>query len=118
MWGNTYKTHIHGLQIIQKRIIRSIYRLPYNCHTHANFAKAKILRIEELIYLNTVKHMHKTFLKTLPQNIQQFYSINPRHPTRFLMKFSRTNIITHIISNVGIKIWNTLDSDLKAIKNH
>lgn len=117
-WGNTFKTVLERLFILQKRIIRLIYKLPNKTHTHAFFAKSKILKLHDIIYLNTCKHMHKAFQNALPENIQRNYVINPMHKNHFLTKYSRTCLRANDISITGIKIWNRLDQTIKSISNH
>ena len=47
-WGNTYKTYMHKLHLMQKRILRIITNSEFHAHTALLFAKHNIMSIHEL----------------------------------------------------------------------
>ena len=49
IWGNTYKTRIQPLSIIQKRAMRICNHLEYRAHSKPAFFKLKTLTIADLV---------------------------------------------------------------------
>ncbi len=46
IWGHTNKTFLSPLEIMQKRIVRSIFNLQHRSHTTEYFYKANILKLQ------------------------------------------------------------------------
>ena len=71
IWGNTYKSRIRDLILLQKRAVRIIDNAGYRDHTTSIFRKYKLLKLEDIIHLQTCILMYKADKGTLPGNIQQ-----------------------------------------------
>lgn len=108
---------MNRLEILQKRVIRIIFNLPFREHTNHYFVSGNFLKVKDLIFLNSCKIMHKAFHGKLPHNIQKLYVINARHPLKFIINYTRTCQMSHNIINSGVKLWNNLDNNLKLIPN-
>jgi hypothetical protein len=117
-WGNTYKTNIQPLFILQKRAIRIICKKEYRAHTAKLFRKMGILKLEDLILWKTAILMWKANNNKLPQNILckivTLHTIpyNTRNVSKFKLQYVRTKQKQMCISTQGIKIWNSLDKTI------
>ena len=124
LWGNTYMTNLQGIVIIQKKIMRIVHGASYTAHTNMLFYKAKNLKFSDLVETNMAVIMHKAYYKKLPQNVQNFFSLNLKKEeervTRQLNKFKlpkiRTTLKGMCISTRGVNFWNSLDP--KIIENN
>ena len=70
LWGNTYKTSLHHIVILQKKIMRIVHGAKFREHTNMLFYKAKSLKFNDLVELNMAKIMHKAYYSTLPENMK------------------------------------------------
>ena len=59
IWGNTYKTRIQPLYIIQKRAMRICNHLEYRSHSKLAFFKLKSLTIADLVKFKSMVLMYK-----------------------------------------------------------
>ena len=61
IWGNTYKTRIQLLYIIQKRAIRICNHLEYRSHSKPAFFNLKTLTIADLVQFKAMVLMYKMY---------------------------------------------------------
>lgn len=114
IWGHTNKTFLSPLEIMQKRIIRSIFNLQHRSHTTEYFYKANILKLHDQIFHNTCKYLYKIFHRNVPENIHHLFEINKRKKVNFTVKYSRTQRRAQSIVITGPSIWNRLDINIKS----
>jgi hypothetical protein len=128
VWGNTYKTNLNSLVLLQKKAIRIISGAAYLDHTNNIFLNFKLLKFMDLVELNTLLVMHKAYNNLLPLNLQKCFSVDnvatfsTRRKNKFKINYVRTNMKAMCISIRGVKMWNALDfklsscSDIKLFK--
>ena len=73
IWGNTYKSRLSELIKLQKKALRIVYNKPLYAPTNSLFQKARCLKLEDLIKLNTNVIMYKAFNNLLPQICSVFF---------------------------------------------
>ena len=61
LWGNTYKSRIYPLYIMQKRAIRICGNSDYRAHTRPIFYHFKTLCLPDLVSFNSMVFMYKVF---------------------------------------------------------
>ena len=65
--------------------------------------------------------MYRAYSFSLPDNIQKCFSLDVTYQTRcekrFKNSFVRTNLKAMCLSIKGIKLWNSLDNNLKSCSN-
>ena len=59
IWGNTYKTRIRPLHIIQKRAVRICLKADYRSHTRPMFYQLKTLAVHDMVDFNSMVFMYK-----------------------------------------------------------
>ena len=57
-WGNTYPTSLQPLTTLQKKAVRIITFSDFNSHSSPLFRKLGLLKLKDLIYLDSVLFMH------------------------------------------------------------
>ena len=123
IWGNTYKSRIHPLHIIQKRAIRICQKADYRSHSRPLFYLLK--RLHDMVNFKSMVFMYKVYNKLLPANIMSYFQkINACHNhnvrmknCNFKIKFSRTTKKSECISVKGPKMWNDMPADIKLCKS-
>jgi len=61
VWGNAPKTHLNSIHIMQKRLLRIIYKKHSRFHSVSLFKIAKVLPIHQLYLLRILLIAHDTF---------------------------------------------------------
>ena len=59
IWGNTYKSSLQPLCILQKRAIRIIHNVTYHEHTNQLFIQSKTLKFPDLVEFKTAQTIFK-----------------------------------------------------------
>jgi len=122
-WGSTYQTSLEPLKILQKKALRIITFSNYCSHSTPLFHDLGMLKLDDLIFLNTALFMHDYHSNALPSAFINFFTcIKEVHQynTRLASKHSyyipkvRTNYGIFNIRYAGSKIWNSVQNDFKS----
>ena len=125
-WGNTYETNLNKLFLKQKRVIRIINKTTFTAHTNILFKQLKVLKLKDLIQMKTALFMYKVSKKSLPSNLlamfdikqpNEFYNLRSKSKEMFELKYVRTEQKQMSLSIHGVKIWNSIDEDIKTCKS-
>ena len=73
IWGNTYKSRIHPLYIMQKRAIRICGNSDYGAHTSPIFDQLKTLCLPDMVNFKNMVFMYKVFNNSLPNNLLVYF---------------------------------------------
>ena len=121
IWGNTYKSYLNKLLLLQKRAIRIITKSDFRHPSQPLFAKLQVLPIHELIRLNTVLYMFRLQNKLLPKmpninlvnnsNIHRYFT---RQRDNIKLPICRTTMATNSFLYRATHEWNNLDNALKS----
>lgn len=119
VWGNTHKTNINPIFLLQKKAIRIVNQKDYREPTNPLFINLHILKLEDLVDLNTLTVMYKVNNNLLPRSIQELFEprdnhYNLRGSCMYKNKKTRTNIKSRCLSVKGVTLWNNLDTELKT----
>ena len=123
VWGNSFKSHLAKIEIIQKRAVRIICGARHLEHTSKLFGDLKLLKFTDIIKHRTLLFMYKAYNNLLPVNLQKMFTVvgNAYHDTRqvknFKCRFARTQLKAMVISVKGVKLWNSLDKGLCECHN-
>ena len=119
IWGNTYKTNLNCIVVLQKKIIRIISKKKLNEHTTELFHDLKLLKFTDVVELKTAVTMYLAHNNSLPSKIQQlfvFVNNDQRHyETRQVKIFKditpRTTKKEMCLSVRGINLWNKMNAE-------
>ena len=125
IWGNTHKTHLNQLEVLHKRIIRTICNSNRNDHTSPLFYSLRLLKLIDIYKYFISVHMYISF------NQNQYrvsHSVNTRNRQLAAPTFHRLEGSQHAVSFSGPTVWNTLPLEIrnsvslnsfkKALKNY
>ena len=119
IWGNTYKTNINCVYVLQKKVLRIVCNVDYQYHSNVLFKELRMLKLFDIIELKTAMIMYKANKKMLPLNIQRLFSVdevtyyNTRQLKNMKQVYIRTTLKSKCISICGVKLWNSLKMDLR-----
>ena len=121
-WGNTYKTAIHPLSILQKRALRVINNTGYRDHTNILFYNSHILKFPDLIKFKTAQVMYRAKNKLLPTNIQNRFPdkeihYDLRNPSDFEQPLARLTLKSMSVASCGMSLWSGLAEDIRKSLN-
>ena len=116
--GNTFKSTLQPLSILQKRAIRIIHNTGYRENTNPLFSKSKILKLTDLVSFQTAQIMYRATNNILPVNIQACFfpreeGYNLRGELNLKHLYARSTLKTFCISICGVKLWNRLAEELR-----
>ena len=70
IWGNTYKSQLHTLMLLQKKAIRNIAKASYLDYSQPLFVQNKCLKCLDIVKLKTLIIIYKAKNSMLPINLQ------------------------------------------------
>ena len=76
LWSTSDKNSINGLFKLQKKAIRIIHNLSYNCHTESYFKLSKILPLPRLIEFHKLQFMQNYSQGFLPISFNSVWTTN------------------------------------------
>ena len=125
IWGASCLAHLDQLIKCQKRLVRIATSSSYNANTAPLFKKHRILKIEDINYLETIKIAHDYYYNNLPDNFSMPHPKNNNkhnYETRQRNDFSidrKNNNISEKTSVLhrGMSYWNKLPSEIKMIRS-
>ena len=101
IWGNTFSSLIDYINRLQKRILKLITSSSYNVFLREN----KILNVDHIVKLSSIKVAHRAYYHILPSNIQTLFLIN-KNTDKFVRFKSRTSRDLFRVRNVSSRHWN------------
>jgi hypothetical protein len=125
-WHTHAKTHLHRLNILQKKAIRTITNSEYNSPSEPLFIKEQILPLEKLHIFELQKLMYRLNHNLLPTNIPTAFTTDtPTHTysTRYRQtnpmptRLNRHHLTHKSFVQYGPQIWNTLSPEIKNSTN-
>ena len=126
IWGQTYESTIKPLFILQKKLVRLMTFSDFNAHSNPIFSKLKILKLPDLVFLQTALFMYDFHSGNLPVSFSLYFTqVHQKHNynTRLSSKSSyclpriRTNFGKFNIRFSGAKCWNVISESLKKLTN-
>ena len=108
VWASTYRTNLIRLEILQKRVIRTITKTPWDAHTDPIFKNLGILKFHCIYLIQLGLFMYSYQNQTLPSKFHckftlqnQIHSYNTRNSYKFrsvaFLSYSNQTIF-HLLS--------------------
>lgn len=115
VWGNSFKTYLHKLHLVQKRIIRIITRSEFHAHTAPILEKYQIMNIYQLTDYFSALFIYKSLNLKLPESFCNLFSknINNRTSHNLRIPYHKKKLSEHSILIAGPRIWNNLPTNCK-----
>ena len=123
IWGNTYPTNLHCINMLQRRVIRLMHNAQRCDQTTPLFYKARILKFTDLVQFRILLFVYKTH-KMNCRRISKGYLlsviISTAHEDKISFHEPVHQLIEYIIMSLvvyGIKLWNSLNVCFSNIRS-
>ena len=111
LWGGTHDTHLHIVELLQKKVVRIVTHSSYLAHTNDLFIKTGILKVKEIHEYLLLIYMFKNRLNFDISNSHY----NTRHATDPVIDHHRLALTQHSVSFSSSKLYHSLPNELKSI---
>lgn len=123
LWGSTYNVHIKKLITMQKRTVRILSGAKYNEHTSPLFNELRILKLDDIYRVETLKIVFKYLQHDLPTPLIRLFTLNcdiyerqTRQRADLHVKKCRTTLASQHIACKGPLLWNVLPFEIKNLR--
>jgi hypothetical protein len=123
VWGQTSKSNLNKILVLQKRALRLMYISPIREHAIPLFSSSHTLPVQLLYFLSISTLMHDIKNNKVPSNISNMFtpltSIHC-HNTRAALKENvyvkscRTKTLSKSFSRIGSKVWNAIPESIRS----
>ncbi len=116
IWGNTYKTYINKLFILQKKVVRIITNSEFSAHSAPLFRKRNIMNVKELYQYFVGLFVYKSLHNELPASFCELFhrNMNMRMSANLRSVYRKKKICQTSIKIAGPKIWNDFPINVKS----
>ena len=123
VWGNAAKSHLHKLEVLQKRAIRNVYKTSFRAHTHNLFLRSNILQLDKfnkydiLLFLYKVKHnMLPNCCNVYVTRNLTMRSFNARRALPYFnIEYNKTVARDRFVSRTGPLLWRDLPDHIQSL---
>ena len=119
-WGSALKTIIQPLFLLQKRIIRVIFRANFTDHTDPLFSDLAILKLHDIHRLELLKFAHSQLQTPTVihfDRVSNVHTQNLRNQNLLSLPQPRSESSKRFVHYSGSQAWNELPDEYKAITN-
>ena len=130
IWGSTYQTKLNRVYVLQKRILKIIFRKKMRFHIDTFFREHKIMTIYQLYEYQTLILMYKIVNTSNTTRSNALPTLNLTKPSHFYptksIRLDYLNIPeTKILNNYGatslnikgIQLWNAVPPEIRALSS-
>ena len=121
LWGNTSKTFLHKLKVLQRKAIRVICHAQYNAPATPLFTDMKILQFEDLYHVHIGQFMFKLKNETVPLPLinvikrnHDNHMYNTRQKDDFIIPKCFYDVVHKSFLSSGPLLWSSIPHDLKS----
>ena len=111
VWAGTYSTHLHTIEMIQKKVIRIVTGSDYLEHTQPLFHKTEILKFDDLHRFLLLLYFYKNRDGFSVSN----HSYNTRHHNDPLIEIHRLTSTEQSVRFSAVKAWLSIPTEIKNI---
>lgn len=123
VWGNTFNKNLKCLKTLQKRAIRLIGKIGYRDQTSQTFSRLNVLKLDDIIKVNTCAFVYQAQNNNLPFNVQKRYipvkrvhDYGTRNCKNLFKSRPQKNIRSRCISVKGITLFNKIPDNIKLAR--
>ena len=124
VWGNSYKTNLEPIVLMQKKLIRIITCSPYRAHTGPLFFANRIISVTQINIYMVGTYMYKCLNESVSSFSSNYFIQNSsiheystRSANKLHIPFGRLDIRNFSIRIHGAKVWNSLPSFVKQSRS-
>ena len=122
IWGHTYTSYIHRIQMSLKKIVRIITGSEYRAHTAELFSKLQIMDVYQLYKFQVSAFVYRCLRRELPNYFCEYFShnITSRLSHNLQTRFCSKKVCEFSVKFTGPKFWNEIPIGIKKLnsQNH
>ncbi|XP_030840267.1 uncharacterized protein LOC115923526 [Strongylocentrotus purpuratus] len=115
-WGNSFKSQMDKLLLVQKRVIRIVCNTHYLAHTDVLFCNSGVLKAEDIYHLQLGALMYELNAGLLPVALagifkknNQVHNYSTRQAQAYHLPLVRTQFALTTLGSTGPRFWNSLE---------
>ena len=119
-WGRSSKRNIESVLLLQKKAIRICTGSQYLANTDPLFNKMKLLKINDITYMQTAMFMFKLSIGEIPpyffsifQKNRDIHFYNTRSSDKFHLTNPKIILAQRSIRHTGPDVWHTIPEEIK-----
>ena len=122
VYGACSSILLNKIQIIQNKLLKVLYNLPFRTDTNVMHVEQKLLKVKDIYNVNVLKFVYESINKC---SIIQFHNYfhysnivrrhrneNNLYPNRVRTKYGESTL-----HYAGTQLWNSLDNDIRNSKS-
>ena len=124
IYGTCQKGLIDKIQILQNKLLKTLYKLPYVTDTNKLHTRLNILKVKDIYKINVLKFVYESINHT---SIEQFHNHYEYQSNRNNANLRNRNLLYPQTSNnkfgestlkfQGTQLWNSLPVNLRFINS-
>ena len=124
IWGNTSNRNIQSLQVIQNKVVRTIYKLPFDTPIYILMNRSNWLSVNQMVVFHSLMSIYKILKTKKPKFLYDKINMNYEHyshTTRassrcdIIIPFLRLNLSMNSFLYRSMKLWNDLPIHIRDI---
>ena len=124
IYGSASKTRLQKLQTLQNKLLRVLCNKDRMYNTNELYTELNLLEVHDIFKVSILSFVHNcvngkpiAIFQNYYQTREDIHSHNTRNKTYLQIPTARTELGRTTSHNIGARLWNTIESDLKSIKN-
>ena len=120
LYGACASTLLKKVQIIQNKLLKVLFKLPYRTESTVIHRNLEILKVRDIYKHQILKFVYQSINKISIVQFHDYYTMNNivHHiNTRQQYQLHRSNVKTkygeHALKNYGVVLWNNLTTDIQ-----
>ena len=120
--ANMYAIHVECITVLQKLVVRLVCGARRLDHTNRLFKQLAILKFVDLVKFKTSVIMFKASHNELPDSLPEMFNLyvqiyDTRQKYTSSVHRAHTNVKSMCFSIYGVKLWNSLHSNITSCRS-
>ena len=117
IWTSTFSTHLNSIRILQNKAVKLLAGIHWRHSNSSGYKSLSILKLDDMIKLQSALFVHRHFNKKLPTNLQNYFTnVKTCHSTatrrlacglNYYIPRYRSLKLQRSMKYKGVKIWNS-----------
>ena len=114
VWGFTFPTYLHKIELLQKRAVRIIANQHRLAHTEQIFKNLHLLKVHDIAKQQVLLLMHRKVTSILPPQLDRLFDYSDQNYARtrrrqhFIEPFTNKLYCTQTATWIGPRLWNKI----------
>ena len=123
IWTSTFSTHLNSIRILQNKAVKLLAGIHWRHSSSSGYKSLSILKLDDMIKLQSALFVHRHFYKKLPTNLQNYFtnvkichSIATRRQAcslNYYIPRYRSSKLQRSIKYKGVKMWNSTPLEIR-----